>query len=166
MIPLVFALATQSRPVHPTKPTVTVTQAAVTAREAKESIGRLSALIVKVTGAPLGGSRVPAEERAVTRAEVVAEMARIYRASAIAFRFVPSPVAFDASKFRMDSAELSNLKDLVRHGCIGRLSPLAVGPGANMTPKQFGDALGFFASRLMQMSHLPDPVFTPSLQDG
>ena len=159
-------MGTQGRPAHPAQTAIPVGNAPVSAREAREAFRRYSALLVKVNGVPLGEGTVPAVDRPVTRAEVVSEMTRLYRSSATAFRFIPADVAFDAAKFKIDAGKKPLLADLVRHGCIGRVSPLAVGPGPSLTPREFGDALGFFASRLAQMSHLPSPTFTPGLQDG
>ena len=164
MIPLLVSLVLQGKPVHPAQASIPVSDASVTAREAREAFARYGKLIQKVNGFPLGTPGIPENELPVTRAQVVAEMARFYGVAGPTFRFIPAAVPFDAKKLRIERSQLPSLTNLVRRGFIGRVSPLAVGPSSSLTPKQFGDALGFFASRIVQMSHLPSPTFTPFLQ--
>ena len=156
----------QEKPAHPPRTSQKVSLAPVTAREAQAAFGKLGSLLQKVGGVAYGPSSIVAEDRAATRTEIVAEMMRFYRAAEPTFRFIPALVPYSASMFKIDAAQKLSLSKLVSRGCIGRIAPLAVGPDATLTPKEFGDALGFFSARLMQMSHLPSPEFTPSLQEG
>jgi hypothetical protein len=166
MSPILALLAFQGKPTHPSHTAAPVGNAPVTAREAREAFGRAATLLLKVNGRSLGASGIPAAERPVTRGEVVAEMARLYNAAEPTFRFIPIAAPYDPSKFRIDLGQRPSLTKLVVRGCVGRIAPLAVGPGPGLTPSQFGDALGFFMARLAQMSHLPSPEWTPSLQPG
>lgn len=165
---LVFAfIVGQGRPVHPGGKVVLPASAAskpVTAREAREAFTKVAALLMKTNGRPLGTTSIPAADRPATRAEIVAEMARLYKAAEPAFRFTPAPTTHDASKFRIDAAQKAPLDRLVTRGAVARIGPLAVGPTLGLTPKQFGDALGFFMARVSQLSHLPSPKWTPMLQ--
>ena len=166
MIPLLPLLLLQGRPVRPPVSRTLTSDSPVTAREAHEAFNRWGKLLFKVNATPTGAPGFSSSDLPVTRSQVIAEMARLYKASASAIRFVPQAVPFDAAKLRIDALQMPALRTLVRLGFVGRVAPLAVGPGTSLTPKEFGDALGFFSSRLMQISHLPSPTFTPSLQDG
>ncbi len=168
MTPLILAVVfQQGRPIHPkTLASTLVSDKPVTAREARETFGRMVALLTKVHGQPLGTGSIPLADRPVTRTETVAEMARIYRASEPTFRFTPAPTPYDASKFRIDAMQKTSLGRLVKQGCVAPLGPLATGPGLGLTPKEFGDAVGFFMARLSQVSHMPSPKWTPMLQEG
>jgi hypothetical protein len=42
---------------------------------------------------------------------------------------------------------------------------LATGPTDSITVSDFGDAIGFFVSRVAQMSHMPNRKWTPWLRD-
>ncbi|RYG25508.1 hypothetical protein EON82_06850 [bacterium] len=157
------------KPVHPgRKPTAAATADTkpVTAREARAAFIRVGELLGKVNGHPLGMSGLPAIDRPVTRAEVVTEMGRLYKAAEPTFKFTPVAVVYDRSKLRIDAALLPTLNRLVTRGMVARLGPLAVGPQPTLTPKQLGDAIGFFTSRVAQMSHLPSAKWTPMLQKG
>lgn len=143
---------------------VVMGEQSVTAIEAREAFTRLGALFKRTSALPMGTTAIPAANRPATRAEIVAEMARLAKASEPAFRFVPAPVPHDARLFNVAAAQRSTLDRLVTWGCVARIGPLAVGPGTSLTPSQFGDALGFFAARIAQMSHLPSPKWTPMLQ--
>lgn len=168
MSPLLFAIvAQQGRPVHPkTAPSLPAAVATkpVTAREAREALGRAATLLTKVSGRSLGACSIPSADRPASRSEIVGEMARLYTAAEPTFRFTPASVPFDPSKFKIDPARKAALSRLVLHGCVARIGPLATGPGPGLTPKEFGDALGFFMARLSQMGHLPSPKWTPILQ--
>jgi hypothetical protein len=166
-----FAIAMQqvpaTKPVHPgQKPSAAAAADVkpVTAREARETFLRVEDLLRKVNGKPLGMPTIAAADRPVTRVEVVSEMARLYKAAEPIFKFTPAPVPHDKSKFKIDAAVAPALDRLVTRGCVARIGPLAVGPGPGLTPKQFGDAVGFFTSRVQQMVHLPSAKWTPMLQ--
>lgn len=136
----------------------------VTAREARESFLRASALLTKVHGVGLGLGSIPAADRPATRAEIVAEMTRLAKASEPTFRFTPALAKYTPARFKIDTAQRAALGRLVGRGLVAPVGPLATGPGPGLTPKELGDALGFFVSRLAQMSHLPSPKWTPMLQ--
>lgn len=163
----VLCLAQQpTKPVHPTHGPIAVSEAPVTAREARAAFARATTLLEKVNGRPLGTVSIPVAAREATRAEIVAEMGRIYVASEPTFRIVPMAVAHDAARFRIDPSQRATLDRLVARGCVARLGPLATGSKPGLSPKELGDALGFFVARLGQMSHLPSPKWTPSLTEG
>ena len=155
------------RPVHP-KPTAILAApqetAPVTAREARDAFARLIALYGDVNGVRLGAPSIPALDRPATRGEVVAEMARLYRTAEPGIRFTPAEIRFDVSRLSIDRPSLPILRRLVARGFVGPVAPLATGPKPTLGIKQFGDALGFFGSRLAQISHLPSPAWTPMLK--
>jgi len=155
------------RPVHPgakPSPASEADAKPVTAREVRESFVRTIGLMEKVRGSSLGKPALPAADRPATRAEIVGEMNRLFRAAQPGFFFTPAPVAHDASVFRIDAAQKSALDKLVTLGFVAKIGPLAVGPQPGLTTKQFGDALGFFMARASQLSHLPNSRWTPMLQ--
>lgn len=169
MSPILLALVfqDQSRPKHPgAKPTVAVLKDVrpVTVHEARSSFNRCLGLLQKAIGSPLGTSKLPDANRAVTREEIVGEMTRIYAVLAPAYKFTPAPVKHDSSVFKISAAQRANLDKLVTRGCVARIGPLAVGPAQGLTVSEFGDALGFFVARVTEMTHLPSPKWTPRLQ--
>ncbi len=168
MSPLLVLVVAQTagKPVHPTRKVLAVDAAPVTAREVRVAFVRAATLLFKVNGRALGTPRVPEADRAATRAEIVAEMGRFYTQAETTFRFIPANVRHDPTKYRMDASQRVTLDKLVTRGCVAPIGPLAVGPSAGLTPKEFGDALGFFVARLGQMGHLPSPQWTPILQSG
>lgn len=167
LVPVLLTQEEKGRPVHPgAKPSVSAEadNKPVTAREARESFSRVIALVTKVNGRPLGTPKIVAADRPATRSEIVAEMDRIFLAAQSGFFYTPAAVKHDASKFKIDAAQKAALDRLVNRGFVARIGPLAVGPQAGLTVKQFGDALGFFMARASQLSHLPSARWTPMLQ--
>jgi hypothetical protein len=166
---MIIGQGTDGRPVHPgRKPSQAATADGkpVTAKEVRESFVRAGELIKKVGQRSSGAPAIAANNRPATRSEVVAEMARIYKAAEPGFRFTPVSVPFDPSKFKIDATQKPALSMLVTRGFVARIGPLAVGPQPGLTTKEFGDALGFFLARLSQLSHLPSSKWTPMLQGG
>jgi len=162
---VIVAQGAPKRPVHPGRPLGEIADTRpVTAREVRESFDRVSGLYKKVNDKSWGTTAVPAADRAATRTEIVAEMARIYKAAASSIRFTPAASKFDPAKFRIDASVKPSLSKLVSLGYVAPIGPLAVGPQPGLTTKEFGDALGFFVARLSQTTHLPSSKWTPMLQ--
>lgn len=155
------------KPVHPGKKPSAVASAdtkPVTAREARDTFIQVAELLRKVNGRSFGVPAIAAADRPVTRAEVLKEMVRLHKAAEPVFKFTPAPVPHDKAKLKIDAALLPALDRLVSGGFVARIGPLAVGPQPGLTPKQFGDAVGFFTSRVSQVAHLPSAKWTPMLQ--
>lgn len=174
MLPFVLYLVqaqgetTPNKPVHPGHKAAAATEdkRPITAREAGQAFDRLAGLFQKVNGVALGATTLPTSDRLATRSEIVAEMGRLMKAAAPTIRFTPAPVRHDPSVFRIDAAQRATLDRLVTLGFVARIGPLVVGPSPNLTPHEFGDALGFFMARLAQVSHLPSPKWTPMLEQN
>lgn len=113
---------------------------------------------------PRAGRRVGAA-RPATRAEMVAEFDRIMTMARPRFRGRPIRQVVDQPLIdsRNPSPETrAQLKRLIEWGFVGPVSPLATDPSQTLTPQQFGDALGYFMSRLADVTHTYDPRFSPA----
>jgi len=137
----------------------------VTAGEASAVLRKAGNIISKAfehpvpTTFPFGAGTAP-----VTREQVVAAFMRQFDAISPEFKFTPNPVVFDSTVLKIAKPQRPSLERLIRFGCIGKVAPLATGPKDTLTVADFGDAVGFFMSRVAQLTYMPDPKWTPSLE--
>lgn len=119
-------------------------------------------VVLKVEGTPTART---GQARAATRAEMVAEFDRIMTLARPRFRGRPIRQAVDQPLIdsRNPAPETrAQLKRLIEWGFVGPVSPLATDPSQTLTPQQFGDALGYFMTRLADVTHTYDPRFSPA----
>lgn len=110
-------------------------------------------------------SQLASSNQLVTRDMVIMEMAKMLKESEPAIKLVPRPVVFDAKLLKAGSpGSKTALLKLVKWGFVAPVGPLATGPTANMTPREFGDAVGFFLARLTDVTHMPSIKWSPYLQ--
>jgi hypothetical protein len=110
---------------------------------------------------------IQASNQPVTRTEVVREFERTFSLAEPSFKFTPAKVKFDSSQFTLSDAESkTRLKKLVAWGAVARLGPLACGSKPTLGIHDFGDAVGFFISRVSSLTHYPSSRWTPYLNGG
>ena len=147
-------------------PTVTTSSLPVTNSEAAATFSRLEAILAKLLG-PLKFSRpsyIKPGSGSVNRLDVAREFTRIESATSPYFKVNLKPVEFEPKRIRASAvADRAMLGRLVSKGYVGEYAPVASGPKETLTPIQFGDAVGFFASRIMEACHLPSTKWTPTL---
>ncbi|MBX3110821.1 MAG: hypothetical protein KF857_02335 [Fimbriimonadaceae bacterium] len=122
--------------------------------------------LAKIVGAPTPAS-TRLSNKVATRAQVLAEMERVFAECKPKFRFTPRPLKVyqdSIDKYNTDPKVRQSLAKMVRWGCVATVGPLVTGPGEGMTAREFGDALGFFMLRMIELTHQPDPKWTPKLQ--
>jgi hypothetical protein len=101
----------------------------------------------------------------VTRELVVAELSQEYDLLSPKAKYTPLPVSYDPSVLKIAAAERTSLERLIRLGFVARVGPLATGPTDTITPHDLGDAVGFFMCRIAQITYLPDPKWSPMIQN-
>ncbi len=145
---------------------IAVSAAPVSEHEARLSIERLEKLLVKVLG-PLKGqarSKVPDSTNPVSRIVVAQELTRLKSATTTYFRISMGPVRVDETRILGSNArEREMLASLLKGGFISEFGPIASGPKSTLTTTQFGDAIGFFVTRLMEFCHMPLSKWSPTL---
>lgn len=147
------------------KPAPAAAAGPVTIGEVHASIEKLETAIRRVV---LSNSQAPmshgtAENRPATRTEVLAEFWRLYQLAKPNFKFTPRPVALQAKSITVaaDDGMRKPLETMIKHGFVGKVSPLAAGTGPNMTLEDYGDALGFFLARIGDLTHTPSARWSP-----
>jgi hypothetical protein len=142
-------------------PVVTSSTAPVTRAEAGQIFSRASKLLAPVLGLTPTPSALTGTAP-VTRDQVVAEMNRLFEWSRPKFVFSPRRVTHNPAVFTVGQPQRGALGKLVSFGAIAPLGPLATSPRPTLTVREFGDAMGFFISRLCDLTHTPSR-FSPQL---
>lgn len=147
---------------------VKTSETPVSQSEARSTFVRAETVMRKVLGMPAttkSSVSIPSGAKAVTRAQVVAELNRLYQTIRPKVKVTPRPVSFDASVVRFaDAKQKANLLALVKMGAVAKLGPIVTGSTETLTVPQFGDAVGFFMSRMAYMTHLPSTDWTGSIK--
>lgn len=105
-------------------------------------------------------------DQPVTRDEVFQVMGEMFDHFKPNFRSVPRPgrLTRDAIDQRNPSSSRPLIEKLVLWGFVAPEGPLVVGPGNTLTPRQAGDALGWFFNQVILLSHRAIPKWTPRLE--
>ena len=141
----------------------------VTDAEARATFKRVIANLPALAGKPYSISLepIPDDVKPVTRESVVLEFMRIYSEMSPSFKFTPRPVWYDVGLVTIKTGAARKALDLfIKDGFVGRVAPLATSKTDSLSVDDFGDALGFFVSRLADLTHMPDPEYTPILEPG
>jgi hypothetical protein len=139
----------------------------VTQADARVVFERAEKLLRNVTKTKAVVPAIPLKGTSpITRAQTIDQLNRLYEIVRPTVKVTPRPVLVRESAVKLAGPSRSTLLKLVRMGAVGNFAPLATGPDDKLTPKQFGDALGFFLARMAQMTHLPSRKFSPPLMDG
>jgi hypothetical protein len=138
----------------------------VTTAEVNAFFARVEGALATLPG--MSGLKPSARKDSPTPAQreyVIREMGKLFDKVRPNFKFTPRKVQFDANKLVIGKAERPVLEKLIEWGCISRVGVLATGPGPTIDLIEFGDAMGFFVARLSELSHTPDPKFSPGMMD-
>jgi len=146
---------------------VKTTEAPVSLAEARKVFVQLEGSMRKALDMPAAKPAVsiPDGTRPVSRTQVVAEFSRIYEVLRPKVKFTPRATPFDAKVVKLtDAKQRANLMALIKVGAVAKIGPLATGPSDNLTVPQFGDAVGFFMSRMAFITHLPSADWSATLK--
>lgn len=148
------------------KPKNGADQSPVTKREAAETLGRVRAAVYKVILRRTASTyKWKPGAGAMTRSELIMELSKLLKESRPAFKFTPNMSSYRATDIVVPAGSPARkpLEELMAWGFIGRVDPLATSKKETFTPSEFGSTLGFFLSRLCELSHTPSTKFSPML---
>lgn len=110
----------------------------------------------------------PNKAGTASRTYIILELDRLFENAKPSFKFTPMKVRFDARALVAGAKDgsMQALRKLVAWGCVAKVGPLATGPGPTIGLRDFGDAIGFFVARISDLSHSPDPKYSPAMGGG
>lgn len=113
---------------------------------------------------PAGGTAFVSGKQAASREAIVLQFNAMLTSARPRLRLTPPPVPVDAAlvTIKEPAARALTLK-LVKMGFIDKYGPLARGTAAGLSAEEFGEALGYFLSRLAEATHVPTTKFSPAL---
>ena len=153
----------KAKPYEPRK--ILLSPQPVTKDEAKKVFTQVDTAIVRVMPTLKAPPSHLSGATPITREEVVDQFYRIFEMSKPEFKFTPKKVGYDASVLTIKpKATREKLENLISWGCVDRVGVLATSKKDTMGVLEFGDAVGLMLSRVAELTHMPDPKFTPDLE--
>ncbi len=135
---------------------VTQSEGAVVLNKTEETIKSVLQLKIMPPCAP--GSGI------MTREQLLDQFAKIITVTEPKFVFTPPTIRTVPGYMTFKEAKYRSLGDrLARMGFVDKVGPLLTAKVPGLTPQQFGDALGYFVSRLAEVTHLPSSKYSPYL---
>jgi hypothetical protein len=169
VLALGLAAGQQMRPKRLAPATAQTDTVPVTRAEARQVVMRMEKLLTRGLDLklPAGKLVIPETPGAVTRVEVVKEFNRLFVQYQPSFKFTPPKVKFDKSVITLsDPNAKPALEKLIAWGTVAKIGPIACASVQTLTVHQFGDAVGFYMSRVADLTHLPPSRWTPYLNGG
>lgn len=141
----------------------------VTQADCAAALTKLESVVLRVAGVtatlpPLASGAAPAK-----RTDVIARLDRVFELIKPKIKFTPKKIRYDSKLFALPPThpQRSALERLVRWGCIAKTGSLATSKAESMKLGDFGDALALFMTRIADITHRPDPKYSPYLgNDG
>lgn len=136
----------------------------VTLDEGQAAMAKASGVLSRRHGVELpvpawkGSQEVRREQMVAVLADWARRVEPRLRAKIRAERMSAEAISEGLSKEAQADAE-----SLIKAGFAAPVGPMIVGPDAGLSPEEFGDALGYFAARLEDLSALNDPEYTPGI---
>jgi hypothetical protein len=129
---------------------------------------RLETILFRLTGMNPTLVRMPVGGAPARRVEIVARFDRIFEVLKPKFTFTPRKIKFDPKSIALPAAhpQRAGLERLIKWGCMSKGSPLATSKADAVKLGDFGDALAVFMMRVADLTHKPDPKFSPFIGGG
>ncbi len=140
------------------------TTVGVTGTEVNAVLAKFDKVARKVVGLSGSTSLKSNGSKAATRFEICSDLWAIAQACEPKFKISPKAIAFEKSRIRSSNTqELALYTKMIRGGWIAPIGPLATNRLDSLTTREFGDALGYFALRLMELTQTPKTKWSPYL---
>jgi hypothetical protein len=125
-------------------------------------------VISRVVNIQLGLRRLQPIEGPAKRSDAIARMDQIFEACKPRFKYMPRKISFDTKLLGLATGHPQRpaLEKLIRWGCIGRTTPLATSKQESLGVSELGDAVGLFILRIADITHRPDPKYSPIIGGG
>lgn len=160
-------MGNENRPATRPKPAVT---GIVTQKETEVVFERLQNAIYRVVlekpapaAAKKSNSTAPA-----TKAQIIQQLNALFELARPEFKYTPNKVPTNQAPITLPktSPARPTLEKLIAWGFIAKVSPLATGAKDTLTLAEFGDSVGYFLSRMSELTHTPSIKFSPELMGG
>ena len=154
----------KNRPVQPG-----LAASKVTVADMNKAFAKLEGAVRNACG--ISGKKKPAAIGSATveatREQVVLEFDRLYELAKPHFKFTPHKIKFDATMLtiKKGTPARTKLDKLIAWQCVAKVGPLAASLTPTLTLEEFGDAIGFFAARMADLTHTPSGKWSPYMNE-
>jgi hypothetical protein len=163
---IAFAQDKGSMNAKPKEAPVDLHSQTLTQEDLSVSINRLEVAIRKVLNLE-AIKRVDSDiKKPATREQVISEFHRLFSLAKDSFKFTPKKLKFDEKSITIKpkAPERAKIETLIAWQFVAKVGPLATSPKPGLNLYQYGDALGFFITRLADLTHTPSSKWSPYLQ--
>jgi len=98
-----------------------------------------------------------------TRDEVLTEFHRLFEFAQPSFRRQPTMLTVNTKRFKVIRKNFEIAKTLTEWNFVAPFGPLVSGSKPTLSRRQLGDAVGYFLTRLADLTHSPSHKFSPDL---
>ncbi len=139
-----------------------------TQAEASVALSRLDRVLSRVVGVAIDLPKMPMGDLPVKRTDIIARFDRLFELCKPQFRFTPKKINFDPKLLSLPIGhpQRGMLERLVKWGCVGKTTALSVNKADSISAVELGDAIGLFVLRIADITHRPDPKFSPIIGGG
>lgn len=139
----------------------------VSRTEASAVFAKTSKIIRNVLGTKGTGKAFSSGSAIASREAILMQLDAMVTEASSKMRVTPPRVRFNPALMTLKEAGVRKIAErLAVQGFVDRVGPLITGKQPGLTPQEFGDAIGFFLSRLAEVTHKPSTEFSPALQPG
>jgi hypothetical protein len=167
VLPAAAGQAKQKPGVGQTPPKIVVLP--VSEHEAADVLARVESAIARVVlrkSTMATPSANASRTKPVDRHAVIRQLFRLFQMSKSSFKFTPRKVVYNAAMITIPASkpERKMVETLIAWSFLGKVSPLATSKTNELTLEQFGDAIGYFVSRMADVTHTPSSQWSPYMQ--
>ncbi|HTQ11261.1 MAG TPA: hypothetical protein VMI31_14445 [Fimbriimonadaceae bacterium] len=101
-----------------------------------------------------------------SRGLILEHLYAVYEASVPLFKFTAPPFKSAPDVLAFKGAEKNLALKMEVLGFIDRYGPLATSKADGLTPREFGDTVGYFMARIAELTHTPSAKYSPYLAPG
>ncbi len=158
---LTFLLAVSAIAIAPAQ---TEPAGAVTQDEGRMAVAKVGAILARRHDVKLpapawkGGSELGREQMLELLADWTDRIEPKLRA-----KLRPSRLSKEAIQSGLPASHRARAEKLIENGFAAPVGPMIVGPAKGLSPEQFGDALGYFAARVEDLTTPNNPEYSPGI---
>lgn len=145
-------------------PIVVAEEKPVTQTEASAIFAHAERVILNVVQVPRKPAAYPAGAGTATREEILKHFLALYEVVKPKFKFTPPARKAAANVISVKEPQVRRIAEkLETLGFVDPYGPLVASKSEGLSPREFGDALGYFIARIAELTHMPSTKFSPYL---
>lgn len=133
--------------------------------EFASALDRVEPILLRVTGVTATLPKVPSGPGPAKRSDIVARLDKLFEAFRPVFKFTPRRVKYDPKTIALPTThpQRAALEKMIKWGFINKAGVLVTSKSESVPLGEFAEVLAQFAMRTADVTHRPDPKFSPAI---